>query len=73
MARGDNPGIVVDGRRRIRKDDLERVRKEVAAKYAARLATAGPVGRFLLRWRLHRDVERELAKLAPPGALYFGE
>lgn len=43
----------------------------VRARYAAPLASAGFFGRLVLRFRMEREIAREIEKLAPTGALYL--
>lgn len=43
----------------------------VRARYAAPLASAGILGRLVLRFRMQREIAREVEKLAPPDALYL--
>jgi hypothetical protein len=44
---------------------------QVRARYAGPLASAGILRRISLRVRMRREIVRELAKLAPPDALYL--
>ncbi len=63
-------GIVVDGYERAYSAVEPEVRAQVLAEYADRLAEAG----FWKRWRLRREIEREIVRRihekAPPDALY---
>lgn len=60
------PNFLPDGHERHR----ELIRREVLVEHAERLAMA----RWWERWRVYREVEREVARRcereAPPGALY---
>lgn len=62
--------VVADGPERIRAAYVERIRREVYAEYAGRLAGA----RWLRRWRLRldmsRDIRARLRDVTPPPALY---
>jgi hypothetical protein len=53
---------------------LAEIRAAVEAEFADRLATAGPVGRLLIRRAVEREIQRRLRqaieKHAPPWALY---
>jgi len=64
---------LADGAARIRKADLARIRREVTARFEADWAEAGMLRRLVLRWRIRREVETELSRIAPPGALYAGQ
>lgn len=68
--------LVVDGYERLTASSgfraaRARVAAEVRARYAERLAAAGPLRRLVLHLRIRREIAQELAKLAPPDALYF--
>ena len=63
--------VVADGTERIRSDAKRAVVAEVRARFADELATAGWIKRFWVRWKIHRAIEKELDRLAPPGGLYF--
>jgi hypothetical protein len=43
----------------------------VRARYAGPLASAGIFGRLVLRFRMQREMAREIEKLAPRDALYL--
>jgi hypothetical protein len=45
-------------------------RKRVYAKLASQIAAAGPLRRLWLCYLRHRELSRELDRLAPPEALY---
>jgi hypothetical protein len=68
--------FIADGRERLMKSDgYRKARAEVIATVRARcaesLASAGVLRRLVLRLRMEREVAREVAKLAPRGALYL--
>jgi hypothetical protein len=58
-----NGGIVADGEERLVSVMLEIARREVEDEYAERLAVAET---FLKRWRLHREMRREIERRARP-------
>ncbi len=62
--------IVAGGRGREEREHMDRVQAEVRARYAAQLAGAGWLGRLRIRWKIRREIRRELEKLAPRGGLY---
>ncbi len=47
-----------------------RVRATVEAKHASEFAAAGLLHRLLLRHRIEREIQQELARIAPTKALY---
>jgi hypothetical protein len=47
-----------------------RVRAQVEAEYAQRLAAAGPWGRYWLRRAITREIRRRVRQLAPELGLY---
>lgn len=68
--------FIADGRERlIATKEYRAARTEVIAavraRYAAPLANAGFFGRLVLRFRMEREIAREIEKLAPTGALYL--
>ena len=68
--------IVVHGREELMKSkEYRAARDEVIAaaraRYAESLASAGFFRRLVLHSRMQREINRELDKLAPPGALYL--
>jgi hypothetical protein len=68
--------FIADGRERLMKSDGYRTARAeaiaaVRARYAEALASAGVFRRLVLRLRMEREVAQEVAKLAPPGALYL--
>ena len=62
--------FVVDGWSRARSAGEPRIREQVLAEYAQRLAAASAWQRFWLWRAIDREVEARLQKLAPRGALY---
>jgi hypothetical protein len=73
MARKDSKRqarFVADGRRRVVAGELPRIRREVEARYAPRLAEAGFLQRLRLRITIHREIQRELERIAPKDGLY---
>jgi hypothetical protein len=52
--------IVENGRQRMRNGLLAEIRMEIELQYAEELATAGVVGRWRLRRRIHRLALREM-------------
>ena len=62
--------IVADGRRRAYISNLHRVQAEVANEFSTALESAGLWRRIVLWFRLRREVERRMSRIAPPGALY---
>lgn len=67
--------LLVDGRERALRDpelraELERAVAEIEARYAPLLERAGLLRRLVLRWRMRREVQRELELRAPRDALY---
>lgn len=68
--------FVADGRERLMKTEEYRAAREaviatVRARYTEPLAHAGFLRRLALRLRMQREMAREVAKLAPPEALYL--
>lgn len=68
--------FVADGYERLTKSsEFQATRVEVIAavraRYAEDLAGAGILRSLVLHLRMRREVAQELAKLAPPDALYF--
>lgn len=68
--------FIADGRERLMKSDRYRqaraeVIATVRARYAESLASAGVFRRLVLRLRMEREIAREVARLAPRGALYL--
>ena len=62
--------IVADGRERIAGAERKRVKRLVRQRYAGQLAKAGIFRRWLLLWKLRREIQEELEKIAPRDALY---
>lgn len=64
-------GILADGHSRARTPQLvAKVAEQVRAGYAERMRKAGSLERLFLRWRIGRDIKRELTKKAPKWALH---
>jgi hypothetical protein len=76
MSGKKDSNIVDDGAARIAEHLRKEIEQQVRAKYAQRLATAGPLRRLWLRVKMYFEVERrlrrELKEKAPKDALYFG-
>lgn len=71
-----NDRFIADGRERLMASkEYQAARAEVIAavhaRYAESLASAGVFRRLVLRLRMEREMVREVAELAPPGALYL--
>jgi hypothetical protein len=71
-----NERFIADGRERLMKSEGYRaaraeVTATVRARYAESLARGGVFHRLVLRLEMEREIAREVAKLAPPGALYW--
>ena len=68
--------IVADGARRLHESQayqarLRELRESIRAKYAAELAEAGFLRRWILRWRMAAEFRRERRRIGPsPHALY---
>ena len=62
--------IVADGRERIAVAERKRVKRAVRQRYAAQFAKAGILRRWLLLWKIRREIEKELETIAPRDALY---
>jgi len=64
--------FILDGRSRaLRGGQLkERICAEVMSQYADELARAGFVRRIILRYKISREIKKELEKIAPSDALY---
>lgn len=76
MKREQMNDIVADGQKRIQASEAyqaqaREIRAAVAAKYEAELARAGIFERWLIDYKMEREVRRELQKLAPDQGLYF--
>ena len=63
--------IVADGWVRSRNAAEMKVRQDVEAEYAPRLAAATWFGRLILRHRIRREIRCRLEKAAPRDGLYF--
>jgi hypothetical protein len=71
-----NERFIEDGREWLEESDGYRaaraeVSAAVRARYAEALASAGVLRRLVLRLRMEREIAREVAKLAPPEALFL--
>jgi hypothetical protein len=62
--------FVADGRERVVRGEIKRIRREVRASYADRLAAAGFFRRLWLRIKIHREIQEQLDKIAPKDGLY---
>lgn len=68
--------FVIDGHERLTstaeyRAESQKVIAEVRARYAEPLAAAGLFRRLALRLQMRREIDRRLAELAPPDALYL--
>jgi hypothetical protein len=66
----DNHRLLADGRRRALVALRARLRAEVDAEFADRLADAGVVGRLVMKWKMRRVLKRRLDEKAPRDGLY---
>ena len=62
--------FVADGRERALAANGPRIEQEVRARYAGELAGAGLRERWRIQGRIRREIQEELARVAPLGALY---
>ena len=62
--------IVADGRARAHDANIDRIRAEVAAKYADELEKASFWELMFLRRRIKREVRKRLEEVAPGKGLY---
>lgn len=62
--------FVADGRRRILRDERHCIEREIRAKYAEDLASAGWWRRLRIRSRIRREIRAEIERIAPRGAHY---
>jgi hypothetical protein len=67
--------FVADGRERLLADpetqkQIADATRRVAEKYQGALAEAGFWKRLWLRWRMYREINREVEKIAPSRGLY---
>jgi hypothetical protein len=69
----DGDGIVAGADRALARAIAPRVRAEVEAEFAPRLAHAGPWRRFWLLRRMRRAISRRVAREVPRGACYLLE
>jgi hypothetical protein len=68
--------FVIDGYERLTSTaeyqaESQKIIAEVRARYAGPLADAGLFRRIALRLWMRREIDRRLAELAPPDALYL--
>jgi hypothetical protein len=68
--------FMADGRERLMESKGYRTARAeviatVRARYSEDLASAGVFRRLVLRLRMEREIAREVARLAPPEALYL--
>lgn len=68
--------FVADGYKRLTESSEFRAARAaviaaIEGRYAEHLRGAGILRRLALRLRMRREIAQELAKLAPPDALYF--
>ena len=68
--------FIANGREQLKKSEeyqaaCAEVIAAVRARYAEPLANAGALRRLVLRFRMQREIAREVDKLAPRGALYL--
>jgi hypothetical protein len=54
--------LMLDKTFQVRRADLK---NSIHAKYSEELSDAGIVGRFVIRYRIHREFSREWKKIAP--------
>ena len=73
MAPSREEHFVADGYDRAVEASAPRIRAEVEAEYAGRLASANWYRRLLLRLEMRREIRRRLERVAPPWGLYFAE
>ena len=62
--------FVADGRRRILRDERQRIKRRIRAKYAEELASAGWWSRMKILGRIRRETRAEIERIAPRGAHY---
>ncbi len=65
------PGLLVDGRERVVRENYERIACEVRAWYADELSRAGWLRRPLLHFKIRREIRRRLDQIAPRDGLYL--
>lgn len=63
-------GIVADGREREAKAWEREIRERVEKAHAEELNQAGWLRHLLILWRIRREIQRELEKVAPTDGLY---
>jgi hypothetical protein len=62
--------IVADGHARLARALTDRLEQALLRKYREELSKAGFFQRISIRYRIWREVQRDVRKLAPPYALY---
>jgi hypothetical protein len=62
--------LIAGGGDGIRQEAMDRVRRKVKARFAEEMSRAERNRRLWIRVKIHRAIEKELEKLAPPRALY---
>ncbi len=62
--------FVADGRERALAANGSRIEKEIRARYAGELSRAGLLERWRIEGRIRREIQEELTRVAPLGALY---
>ena len=62
--------FVADGRERALAANGPEVEREVRARYAGELIRAGLLERWRIEGRIRREIQEELTRVAPLGALY---
>jgi ribosomal protein S3AE len=66
--------FVADGHKRLHdasKDQIEKIEKEVILKYQSELNSAGFFKEIYLRYKIHKEIQREIDKIVPKGGLYL--
>jgi hypothetical protein len=63
--------FVADGDKRAWTANYDAIREQVEREYEQRLAVAGLFRRWQLRWKMRREIERRLDRVAPPWGLYL--
>ncbi len=62
--------FVADGHKRALTANGPGIEKEIRARYAGELSRASFLERWRIEGRIRREIQEELARVAPPGALY---
>ena len=63
-------GFWTEGRQRLSAAVMQRIKKEVSEEYSTQLKSRGPVGRFFLKRRMNREINKRIRQQAPPDAYY---